>query len=73
MTIASCGTGDEKAISEMTDEELLRERDFWNNQLKPHFYSSSGKYDVSAILLREIERELNRREHDGPPWAEDEG
>lgn len=68
MTIAMCGTGDEKTIAEMTDEELLAERDFWNNQLKPHFYSSSGKYDISARIVTEIERELNRREHDGPPW-----
>lgn len=68
MTIPMCGTGDEKSISEMTDEELIRERDFWNNQLQPHFYSASGKYDITANIVKEIERELNRREHEGPPW-----
>lgn len=66
-----CGTGDEKTIDEMTDEELLRERDFWNSQLIPSFYTSSGTYDVSATILKEIERELNRREHEGPPWTVD--
>lgn len=63
-----CGTGDEKTISEMTDEELIAERNFWNNQLKPSFYTSSQSYDISANIVKEIERELNRREHEGPPW-----
>ncbi len=71
MVIASCGTGDEKLLSEMTDEELITERDFWNRQLRPHFYTSSGKYDISATIVKEIERELNRREHEGPPWIVD--
>lgn len=71
MTIAACGTGDEKSITDMTDEELLAERNFWNNQLKPLFYTSSAKYDIGATILKEIERELNRREHDGPPWLAD--
>lgn len=63
-----CGTGDEKTISEMTDEELIAERDFWNAQLQPQFYASSHTYDIGATIVKEIERELNRREHDGPPW-----
>ncbi len=71
VTIASCGTGDEKTLAEMTDEELMSERDFWNKQLRPHFYTSSGKYDISATIVKEIERELNRREHEGPPWTVD--
>lgn len=71
MTIPSCGTGDEKTISEMTDEELIAERDFWNKQLVPSFYTSSLTYDISATILKEIERELNRREHEGPPWMFD--
>lgn len=71
MTISMCGTGDEKSISEMTDEELIAERDFWNNKLQPHFYTSSHTYDVSATIVKEIERELNKREHDGPPWLFD--
>lgn len=71
MTIALCGTGDEKLISEMTDEELIRERDFYNQQLEQFFYSSSGTYDVSATIVKEIEQELNRREHEGPPWLFD--
>lgn len=66
-----CGTGDEKTLEEMTDEELIKERDFWNKQLTPSFYASSGKYDVGATIVKEIERELNRREHDGPPWLSD--
>lgn len=71
MTLQSCGTGDEKSISEMSDEELMAERDFWNKQLKPHFYSSSHKYDVSATIVKEIEREMSRREQEGPPWIVD--
>ncbi len=71
MVIASCGTGDGKLLSEMTDEELIAERDFWNKRLRPHFYTSSGKYDISATIVKEIERELNRREHEGPPWTVD--
>lgn len=71
MTIATCGTGDEKSISEMTDEELIAERDFWNKQLTPQFYTSSHRYDISATIIKEIERELNRREHEGPPWLAD--
>lgn len=71
MTIQSCGTGDEKTISEMTDEELMKERDFWNSQLLPHFYTSSHKYDISATIVKEIERELSRREDEGPPWLTD--
>lgn len=64
-----CGSGDEKSLDEMTDEELIQERNFWNKQLTPNFYASSGRYDISATILKEIERELNRREHDGPPWT----
>ena len=71
MTIQSCGTGDEKTLQEMTDEELMTERNFWNSQLRPHFYTSSAKYDISATIVKEIERELNRREHEGPPWTVD--
>lgn len=67
MTI-SCGSGDEKTIAEMSDEELIAERDFWNAQLKPQFYTSSHTYNVGATIVKEIEKELNRREHEGPPW-----
>lgn len=66
-----CGTGDEKTISEMSDEELIAERDFWNSQLKPQFYTSSHTYDIGATIVKEIEMELNRREHEGPPWTVD--
>lgn len=68
MTLSYCGTGDEKSISEMTDEELISERNFWNSQLQPQFYTSSHTYDIGATIVKEIEAELNRREHDGPPW-----
>lgn len=71
MTIATCGTGDEKQISEMTDEELIKERDFWNHKLKPHFYTSSHTYDISATIVKEIEREMQRRDIEGPPWLAD--
>lgn len=71
MTIALCGTGDEKTLQEMTDEELMRERDFWNHQLTPQFYTSSAKYDIGANIVKEIEREMTRREQDGPPWLAD--
>lgn len=64
-----CGTGDEKTISEMTDEELLTERDFWNSKLTVQFYTSSHTYDIGATIVKEIEMELNRREHEGPPWT----
>lgn len=64
-----CGTGDEKTIDEMTDEELIAERDFWNKQLPNQFYTSSATYDIGANIVKEIERELNRREHEGPPWT----
>lgn len=66
-----CGTGDEKTISEMTDEELVTERDFWNKQLIPSFYTSSASYDISATIVKEIEREMLRREKEGPPWTVD--
>lgn len=66
-----CGTGDEKTISEMSDEELIAERDFWNSQLRPQFYTSSNAYNVGATIVLEIEKELNRREHEGPPWTVD--
>lgn len=71
MTLFVCGTGDEKTIEEMTDEELIRERDFWNNHLKPHFYTSSQQYDISATIVKEIDREMLRREQEGPPWLAD--
>jgi len=71
MTIPMCGTGDEKSISEMTDEELIRERDFWNHGLRPSFYTSSHKYDIGATIVKEIEREMARREQEGPPWLAD--
>lgn len=67
----NCGTGDEKTIDELSDEELIAERDFWNNKLQPHFYSSSGSYDVSATIVKEIEREMLRRSLEGPPWLTD--
>lgn len=66
-----CGTGDEKTISEMSDEELVAERDFWNKQLKPMFYTSSGTYDAGANIVKEIDREMLRREQEGPPWMVD--
>lgn len=71
MTFITCGTGDEKTLDEMSDEELIRERNFWNNQLQPHFYTSSAQYDISATLVKEIEREMLRREQEGPPWIVD--
>lgn len=70
MTI-TMGTGDKKLLSEMTDEELLRERNYWNSQLEDQFHTSSGKYDVGATIVKEIEREMARREHEGPPWLFD--
>lgn len=62
------GTGDELPISAMTDEELIRERDFYNELLEPAFMVDSGKYDTIAAFVKEIESEMNRREHEGPPW-----
>lgn len=67
MTFPS-GTGDEVLISEMSDEELVRERNFYNELLEPAFMVDSGKYDAIANLVKEIEAEMNRREHEGPPW-----
>lgn len=67
MTFPS-GTGDEVLISEMSDEELVRERNFYNELLEPAFMVDSGKYDTIANLVKEIEAEMNRREHEGPPW-----
>jgi hypothetical protein len=64
----TCGTGDEKTVSEMSDEELIAERNFWNQQLRPHFYTSSHTYDISARIVTEIEREMARRDEEGPPW-----
>lgn len=55
-------------ICSLSDEELIRERNRLNAQLEEAFFSSSHVYDVNATLLKEIEREINRREHDGPPW-----
>lgn len=66
-----CGTGDEKLLEEMSDEELIAERDFWNKQLTPLFYTSSAKYDLGATIVKEIDREMARREQDGPPWLFD--
>lgn len=60
--------GDEVSISEMTDEALIRERNFWNSKLPRSFHKSSGEYDAVARVLTEIENEINRREHEGPPW-----
>lgn len=69
--ISLCGSGDEKTISEMTDEELIAERDFWNSQLKPQFYTSSNSYNIGATIVREIELEMARRDAEGPPWLTD--
>lgn len=66
-----CGTGDEKTISEMSDKELIAERDLWNSKLQSQFYTSSNTYNIGATIVREIELELNRREHEGPPWIVD--
>lgn len=71
MTFKTHGSGDEKLISEMTDEELLAERNYWNAKLDDTFFASSNAYDTSATIVKEIERELNRREHEGPPWIVD--
>ena len=62
------GSGDHKLVSEMTDEELLAERDWFNALLEPAFFVSSGKYDTISGVVKEIEAEINRREHEGPPW-----
>lgn len=67
MTIVP-GTGDEPLISELTDEELIRERNEYNEMLEAAFMVDSGKYDVIATFVKEIEAEMNRREHEGPPW-----
>jgi hypothetical protein len=58
-------------IKEMTDEELLLTRNEWNRKLPELFHTSSGDYDTGARIVREVEAELNRREHEGPPWAID--
>jgi hypothetical protein len=65
------GTGDEKSISEMTDEELIRERDGWNRNLQHAFFASSHRYDIGATIVTEIEREMQRRQSEGPPWLVD--
>lgn len=71
MTFKTRGSGDEKSISEMTDEELIAERNHWNSALPADFFNSSHLYDTSATIIKEIDRELNRREHEGPPWLVD--
>lgn len=71
MTIRKQGSGDEVLVSEMSDEELLRERDYWNELLQPAYWAHSGKYDTIASVVKEIEREINRRSHEGPPWLAD--
>jgi hypothetical protein len=68
MSFETNGSGDEKSISEMSDAELMRERNKWNTLLEQHFWTSSGQYDITATLVKEIENEINRREHQGPPW-----
>ena len=52
----------------MSDEELLAERDRINTQLRRFFFEHSGKYDAGAMQLRLIEREILRRDIEGPPW-----
>lgn len=65
------GSGDELLVSEMSDEQLIKERDYWNALLEPAFYVDSGKYDTIATIVKEIEGEITRREHEGPPWIVD--
>jgi hypothetical protein len=60
-----------KLIEEMSDKELIAFRNSLNEGLPDEFFASSARYDNRATLLSEIERELNRREHEGPPWLAD--
>lgn len=55
-------------IKEMTDEQLIQERNKWNRALPELFFKSSAMYDTGATIVKEIEREMSRREEEGPPW-----
>lgn len=58
-------------FQDMSDETLIGLRDYYNAHLEEMFYRSSGTYDNGATLVKEIEKLLNEREHDGPPWLAD--
>jgi hypothetical protein len=58
-------------IREMTDEQLIQERNHWNALLERTFHQSSAAYDTGATIVKEIEREMTRREQEGPPWLFD--
>lgn len=60
-----------KSLVDLSDAELLRERNRLNASLEDEFYASSGRYDTRATMLRLVEAEINRREHEGPPWIVD--
>lgn len=63
-------TNYERILTDMSDEELIRERDEWNRKLPELFQASSANYDTGATIVKEIERILNQREHEGPPWLD---
>lgn len=63
-------TNFERVLTDMSDEELIRERDEWNQKLPELFQASSASYDTGATIVKEIERILNQREHEGPPWLD---
>lgn len=65
------GTGDEKCLSELSDRELMEERDRWNATLPASFFLSSASYDVASRVVRELDEEMLRREQEGPPWNVD--
>lgn len=56
------GSGDELTISEMTNEELIEEYNFWNRTLQDVFWFNTGTYDHAATMIREIDEELMRRD-----------
>jgi hypothetical protein len=58
-------------LTELSDEQLFESRNYYNVLLETAFFSHSGKYDNIAAVVKEIEEEITRREHEGPPWLVD--
>lgn len=58
-------------IKKLSDKELLEERDRLNARLKYDFFTSSGLYDATATVIKELELEMLQRQEAGPPWNDD--